>query len=81
MNLQDKTQEDVLQCHANSVTSIAISSDNKYIVFGGRDRIVRIWNLKDKTQESVLQGHTDSVKSIAITSNTKYIVLLGETRL
>ena len=38
--------------------SVAITSDNKYIVSGGWDNTVRIWNLQDKTQEAVLQGHT-----------------------
>ena len=42
-----------------SVTSVAITSDNKYIVSGGCDKTVRIWNLQDKTQEAVLQGHTE----------------------
>ena len=34
-NLQDKTQEAVLQGHAHLVSSVAITSDNKYIVSGG----------------------------------------------
>ena len=58
-NLQEKTQEAVLQGHTDSVKSVAITSDNKYIVSGGDDKTVRIWNLQDKTQEAVLQGHTD----------------------
>ena len=59
-NLQDKTQEAVLQGHTCvHVLSVAITSDNKYIVSGGDDKTVRIWNLQDKTQEAVLQGHTD----------------------
>ena len=60
-NLQDKTQEAVLQGHTNLSYSVAITSDNKYIVSGGHDNTVRIWNLQDKTQEAVLQGHTDYV--------------------
>ena len=80
-NLQDKTQEAVLQGHTDCVTSVAITSDNKYIVSGGRDKTVRIWNLQDKTQEAVLQGHTGSIISVAITSDNKYIVSGGCTRL
>ena len=76
-NLQDKTQEAVLQGHTGSVRSVAITSDNKYIVSGGYDKTVRIWNLQDKTQEAVLQGHTDCVISVAITSDNKYIVSGG----
>ena len=78
-NLQDKTQEAVLQGHSWLVYSVAITSDNKYIVSGGDDKTVRIWNLQDKTQEVALQGHTEYVNSIAITSDNKYIVSGGGT--
>ena len=66
-----------LEGHTELISSVAITSDNKYIVSGGRDKTVRIWNLKDKTQEAVLQGHTASVNSVAITSDNKYIVSGG----
>ena len=45
------------------ISSVAITSDNKYIVSGGDDKTVRIWNLQDKTQEAVLQGHTSRVSA------------------
>ena len=51
-----------LEGHTDLVNSVAITSDNKYIVSGGYDNTVRIWNLQDKTQEAVLQGHTDLCK-------------------
>ena len=38
-NLQDKTQEAVLQGHTDYVNSVAITSDNKYIVSGGVTRL------------------------------------------
>ena len=47
-----------MQSHTNFVRSVAITSDNKFIVSGGDDITVRIWNLQDKTQEAALQGHT-----------------------
>ena len=52
-NLQDKTQEAVLQGHTDSVISVAITSDNKYIVSGGSSKNVRIWNLQNREQEVV----------------------------
>ena len=66
-----------LEGHTDPVSSVAITSDSKYIVSGGYDNTVRIWNLQDKTQEAVLQGHTGSVRSVAITSDNKYIVSGG----
>ena len=66
-----------LEAHTELVSSVAITSDSKYIVSCGNDMTVRIWNLQDKTQEAVLQGHTGYVKSEAITSDNKYIVSGG----
>ena len=62
------------------VTSVAITSDNKYIVSSGGDSTVRIWNLQDKTQEAVLQGHTGCDQMLAITSDSKYIVSGGDDK-
>ena len=60
--------------HWSSVSCVAITSDNKYIVSGGHESTVRIWNLLDKTQEAVLLGHWSSVSCVSITSDNKYIV-------
>ena len=69
--------EEGYEGHISGVSSVAITSDNKYIVSGGSDNTVRIWNLQNKTQEAVLEGHTGSVSSVAITSDNKYIVSGG----
>ena len=68
----------VLQGHTDSVSCVAITSDNNYIASCGYDSTVRKWNLQDKTQEAEFQGHTDSVLSVAITSDSKYIVSCGD---
>ena len=72
-----KRQKAVLQGHTDSVNSVAITSDNKYIVSGGADKTVGIWNFQDKTREAALQGHTEMVICVAITSDNKYIVSGG----
>jgi WD40 repeat protein len=41
-NFNSKTEEGVLKGHSNSVKSIAIASDNKYVVSGNWDRTVII---------------------------------------
>ena len=63
-----------LEGHTCTVTSIVITSDNKYIISGSSDCTIRIWNLLEKRQETVLKGHTSGVTSIAITSDNKYII-------
>ena len=66
-NLQDKTQEAVLQGHIYSVISVAITSDNKYIISGGSSKTVRIWNLQNREQEVVFTNFDDVAHS-----NLKY---------
>ena len=56
------------------VDSIALTSDDAYIVTGSSDNNVRIWYIQSKTLESKLIGHTAAVNLIAITSDNKYIV-------
>ena len=75
-----KLEEDyglIIEGHTGWVASVAITHDNKYVVSGGGDNTVRVWNLEYKRQEAVLQGHTDRVKSVAVTQNNKYVVSGG----
>ena len=37
-----------LEGHKSSITSIVITSDDKYIISGSDDRTIRIWNLLEK---------------------------------
>ena len=36
------TQEAILEGHLDSVASVAVTSDNKYVVSGFEDKIIRI---------------------------------------
>ena len=53
----------MLQGHTKYVRSVAITSNNKYIVSGGYDNTVRIWILQDKTQEAVFTNYDDVARS------------------
>ena len=63
-----------LEGHFEKVTSIAVTSDNKYAVSGSLDKTIRIWNLLEKTQEFLLQGHSGGVTSVSLTSDNKFVV-------
>ena len=63
-----------LEGHSDSVNSLIVTSDNKYIISGSSDKTIRIWNLLEKRQERVLKGHKSEVNSIAVTSDNKYVV-------
>ena len=63
-----------LEGHENHVTTLAITSDNKYIISGSSDRTVRIWDLQEKKQKAILRGHTDEIVTVVVTSDNKFIV-------
>ncbi len=54
--------------------SVAISSDNKFIVSGNRDKTIRVWERESGSQIQELIGHDFDVNSVAISSDNKFIV-------
>ena len=38
----------LLEGHARSVRTVAVTRDNKYLIFGSNDKTIRIWNLLKK---------------------------------
>ena len=40
------------------ITSIKVSSDNRYLIASSSDKTVRILNILDRKQISELEGHT-----------------------
>jgi WD40 repeat protein len=68
------TQIQELKGHNDSVNSVAISSDNKFIVSGSRDETIRVWERESSKQIQELKGHNESVNSVALSSDNKFIV-------
>ncbi|MCC5612684.1 WD40 repeat domain-containing protein [Nostoc sp. CHAB 5834] len=66
----------------HTIESVAFSAENKYIISGGYDGTVRLWNLEGENLKTfeLAKGSFHrkeevwSVKSIAFTSDSKYIV-------
>ncbi len=54
--------------------SVAISSDNKFIVSGSRDYTIRVWDRELGAKIRELKGHNWIVDSVVISSDNKYIV-------
>lgn len=60
--------------HTESVGSLAVSSDGRWLVSGSDDETLRLWEVASGSAlgEPML-GHTDSVNSVAISSDDKLI--------
>ena len=57
------------------MTSVAISTDSKWIVTAAYDTALRLWDLQNDQELRVLEGYFQSgVKSVAISSDSKFIL-------
>ena len=52
-NILTKNYHVFSESHSESVRSVAITSDNKYIVSGSDDATLRIWNLQEKDKKQL----------------------------
>ena len=80
-DFQTRIQEATLEISTLSVVkSLAITSDNKYIVCGCDDCAIIIFNFSERRLEAILQGHNGPVLTVGLSSNDKYIVSYSEDR-
>jgi WD40 repeat protein len=63
----------VIQGHENLVTTIAYSSDGRYLASGSYDKTVKLWHAADLSCAKVLMGHTELVRSVCFSPNCKII--------
>ncbi len=75
--------EKILECHSDVVTSLAVSSDSKYILTGSHDTTARFWHLETGQMISELKGHESSINSVAFSRDGKYALTAAadDTRL
>ncbi|GAC1364204.1 MAG: NB-ARC domain-containing protein [Ktedonobacteraceae bacterium] len=78
--LQDVPLQDVNFAHADlassaftdtfdSILSVAVSPDGKFLATGTADSEVRLWSVDDGVPFGTLSGHTDWVRSVSIDRN------------
>ena len=65
-----------LNGHTEDINSICMSNDNKYIISGGNDCLIKICNF-NTLKCYTLFGHTFSIYSICITNDDKHIISDG----
>jgi len=64
-----------LEGHTDSVNSVTLSPDGRYIVSCSRDHTIWVWDVQTGAQVgNPLQGHILSVNSVAFSPNGRHIV-------
>ena len=64
-----------MQGHTDSVWTVPVTIDNKYVISGSSDKTIRVWNLLKKKQETVLEGHASYVWTVAVISDNQILFL------
>jgi WD40 repeat protein len=64
--------------HTDSVWSVAVTANGKYVISGSGDKTVRVWELATGKEVRSFTGHEASVWSVAVTANGKYVISGGE---
>jgi len=60
--------------HTSPVSTVALTSDNQYLVSGSYDRTIRIWRLSDNSLSRTLIGHTATISDLVITPDDNFII-------
>jgi len=59
--------------HTGMVYGLAVTSDGKFLVTGGEDKTVRVWDVASGKQLRSFQGHTDSVTAVAVRGDGRQV--------
>jgi WD40 repeat protein len=64
--------------HKAAVRSAVFSPDGKYIISGGNDATIRLWETHTAREIRVFEGHVDAVTSVAFSPEGKFFVSASE---
>jgi WD40 repeat protein/DNA-binding SARP family transcriptional activator len=62
------------------IVSVAISPDNKYILSGHRDNIVRLWDTKTSELVREFVGHTNIIWNLSFSTDGKYVLTASQDK-
>jgi WD40 repeat protein len=70
-----------LQGHAGHVLSLAVSGDGKWLVSGGEEGAIILWDTETGERKRTLEGHSHGVFGLAISPDDRWFVSAGQSEL
>ncbi len=72
--VEESRERYVFKGHEDSVLSVALSSDGKYLVSGSADRTVKLWSVENQSLVHTFKDHQSAVNSVAFSPDGNYLV-------
>ncbi|OMJ69060.1 hypothetical protein SteCoe_33313 [Stentor coeruleus] len=67
-----------IKIHTRVVRAITATSDDKYIITGGYDNDIKLWELGSDNDPITFEGHTDFVKFLLLSDDSKIIYSMSD---
>jgi pSer/pThr/pTyr-binding forkhead associated (FHA) protein len=80
-NLVNFTQIKHIKTDIDKIQCLAISNDNKFIVTGGSDKLVKLWNVEKEKEIASFVGHKMAINAVSFSDDNKFIVTGGSDKL
>ncbi|KAI9870852.1 MAG: pre-rRNA processing protein, partial [Pleopsidium flavum] len=77
---KNKARDNTYQGHVDQILTVAASADGKFVVTGGRDRRLIVWNAADLEPIRVFTQHRDAVTSLAFRRGTNQLYSSAKDR-
>jgi ribosomal RNA-processing protein 9 len=75
-----KAKDNSYQGHVDAILTVAASQDGKYVVTGGRDRKIIVWNAETLEPLRVFSQHRDAVTGLAFRRGTNQMYSSSKDR-
>lgn len=75
-NNEDNNDNNIVQINnsCDTITSLTITSDNKYIVIGSSHARIKIWDFETGVLVNTIVAYSDMIDAVVVTTDNKYIV-------
>ncbi len=64
----------VLVEHEDTITCVAVTEDNRFVISGSADKNLLVWSLSTGLAENKFVGHTDKVTTVKATKDSSVAV-------
>ncbi|GMT15006.1 hypothetical protein PFISCL1PPCAC_6303, partial [Pristionchus fissidentatus] len=66
--------------HGGAIHAVAISPDGRYLVTGGVDAILKVWNMQTLAHVKDLRGHRSAITSLVFRLNSPHLFSVSKDR-